>query len=431
MKLLPRTAVMLSLLAGPLMAQQVMQMQNETVTVVIDRVELKDAASDRVRFDVQGHIIASRKLKIKRVRFEQMHLGRTPIYLSPISSYLELEKGTAVTLPPIPLTLYFRDLDSLEPVEQAVRDGKVTVTGNARVDLDLNLLERAVARQWSVHADMPVAMTAPVDVPGGGAGRAAALATLHAAQLALTIGGAALDVFGQSHKASDDDLRAQYSPAMVIVESRYSLQLRDGHRVDFVLRGLGFRISEDKFVTTGEMVEPWKYDTDAATGLQAGEASLIEDSRDLLVWPAGESPDAGSARSLLRGSIHVERTSNKTELTHVPSGQEGVEVRVARRDSDENYAVLRFTRAEDRGTAVRLAGEEIRRSQSFDRLTLFRVNDSGKLEALSTPAQREEKRIALEDPVDDHGFGSLLIAPDGAVGMVQDERTAMVLRGQW
>ena len=431
MKLLPRTAVMLSLLALPLMAQQVTQMQNGTVTVVIDRVELKDAASDRIRFDVQSHIIASRKLKIKRVRFEQMHLGRLPIYLSPISSYLELEKNAAVTLPVIPLTLYFRDLDSLEPVEQAVRDGKVTVTGNARVDLDLNLLERAVAGQWSVHADMPVAMTAPVDVPGGGAGRAAALATLHAAQLALTIGGAALDVFGQPHKASDDDLRTQYSPAMVIVESRYSLQLRDGHRVDFVLRGLGFRTSEDKFVTTGEMLEPWKYDTDAAAGLQTGEASLIESSRDLLVWPAGASLDAGSARSLSRGSIHVEHTSNKTELTHVPGGKGGVEVRVARRDSDDNYAVLRFTRPEDKGTAARIAPEPIRRSQSFDRLTLFRVDDSGKLELLSTPAQRQENRIALEDPVDDHGFGSLLIAPDGAVGMVQDERTAMVLRTQW
>src|ERR1700761_4011448 len=117
MKLFGRTAVMLSLLAGPLMAQQVTQMQNETVTVVIDRVELKDASSDRVRFDVQSHIIASRKLKIKRVRFEQMHLGRMPVYLGPITSYLELEKGAVVTLPAIPLTLYFRDLDSLEPVE--------------------------------------------------------------------------------------------------------------------------------------------------------------------------------------------------------------------------------------------------------------------------------------------------------------------------
>ena len=134
---------MMAIAVAPFMAFQTVSTQNSPVTVAIDSIDLADVGSDRVRFDVQSHVTSTRKLSIKSVHFEQMHMGDVPVFLSPIESHIDLEKGTPVPLPSIPLTVYFRDLDSLEPLEQAIRDGQTTITGKARAELDLNLLERA------------------------------------------------------------------------------------------------------------------------------------------------------------------------------------------------------------------------------------------------------------------------------------------------
>jgi hypothetical protein len=47
------------------------------------------------------------------------------------------------------------------------------------------------------------------------------------------------------------------------------------------------------------------------------------------------------------------------------------------------------------------------------------------------PAHQTDDRIFLEDSVDERAFGSLLIAPEGAVGMVQAEQSGMILKAKW
>jgi hypothetical protein len=203
-------------------------------------------------------------------------------------------------------------------------------------------------------------------------------------------------------------------------------------QADFVVRGVGFRISEDKFVLTSEMIEPWRYDADTATAIQTGEASLIKESCDLLVWPGSEPMTANSlARSLSQGQIRVEHNSPQTEIEHIPVNHKNVKVKLLRRDSDANYAVLSFTRPEDKGAGIQVAPDEVRGSQNWDRLTMFRADDRGKWELVSTPAHRQDGRIVLEEAIDDRAFGSVLIAGEGVVGMVQEERAGMVLRADW
>ena len=143
------TLVIVIAAAMPLMGRQAQApaTQPDLVGVAIDGVDLKDVSTDRVRFEIRSHVTADRHLKIKRVHFEHMYLGNLPIYLSPIDERLELEKGVAAVLPRVPVTIYFRDLDSLEPLEHAVREEKATVIGKARIDLDLNLIEKVLSRK--------------------------------------------------------------------------------------------------------------------------------------------------------------------------------------------------------------------------------------------------------------------------------------------
>ncbi len=433
MKLL-RTLAIMAVVVTPLLAHQSPESQPvlpAPVAITVDGVDLKNVSTDRVQFEIRSHVTADRNLKIKRVRFEQMYLGTLPIYLSPIEDRLELKKGTPTTLPRVPVTIYFRDLDSLEPIEDVVRAQSATITGKTRIDLDLNLIEKVLSRQKNVHADIPVSITTPVAVPGGVIGQTAALASLRAAQFALTLGGSALHALRQSQKNWEEELRTRYIPSLVIAESHYSLRLRTGERADFVARGLGFRISEDKFVVTDEMLEPWEYDTEVAIAMQTQGASVVEDSIDLLVWPSGAALDPDKTRSLSRKTIHVEHKSDQTDVAHVPSENKSVKIRLAKRDSDANCAVLRFTRPEDKGTPIQLAPDQIMHSQNWDRLTMFRMDDDGRVELVSTPAHRKDNRIFLEDSVDDRTFGSLLIAPEGALGMTQAEQSGMVLLAKW
>jgi hypothetical protein len=401
------------------------------VAVVLDGVELQDATPDRIRFNVKSHITADRKLSIKRVVFEQMRLEGVPVYLRPIEEHLELEKSAPVALPKIPLTIYFRDLDSLQPIEQAVREGNVSMSGKAHVDVDLNMIERVLSRQSSARADLPIAVTAPIEVPGGATGKTAALLTLRAAEVAMSFGGSALSGLRKSQKDWELELRTKYIPGLVVVESRYSVRLSDGQRTEFVVHGLGFRITEDKFVVPDELVEPWNYDADVAMTVQSGKASLLEEGRELRVWPSGEAPNYASARSLSNGAVRMEFKSSKTDIARIPEGKKNIKVRILQRGSDDNFAILRFTRPSDKGAAITIAPDSVKTAQDWARLTLFRADEDGKLELVSTPAHRDQARIALDDSIDDRAFGSLLIAPEGAVGMVQEENGGMILRSEW
>ena len=121
-----------------------------------------------------------------------------------------------------------------------------------------------------------------------------------------------------------------------------------------MVRQLGFRISSDQFVLTGEMLEPWTYDADVAMAMKTGNASLADSDRELLVWPGGTPMDVNSSRSLSMGGIQVLHAPRETESTEVSTADGHVKVRISRCDSNSNYALLRFTRPEDQGTPVPL-----------------------------------------------------------------------------
>jgi hypothetical protein len=63
--------------------------------------------------------------------------------------------------------------------------------------------------------------------------------------------------------------------------------------------------------------------------------------------------------------------------------------------------------------------------ETFERVAVFHVTTAGKLEVILLPAHVRDGRLTLDSPVDDSAFGSIVVGPDGIVGLVQDERSAM------
>jgi len=307
-----------AILAVPtLMAAQTPDTRPAPLTVSLDGVDLKDVGSDRAHFQVRSHITAARKLKVKDISFSHMRLGGVPIYLGPIEEHLQLDKGVSVNLPSVPVTVYFRDLDSTEPLAQAIRDGHTTVTGEVRAHLELSLIDRIAMRDLGPRATLPIDLTIPVTVPGGSTGKTAALAGLRAAQIALSVGGSALGRLREKQKTWDSELRTRFEPALLVTEARYSLRTKDGQQVDFNVRGMGFRISDDKFVVTGEMIEPWQYDPDAAAVLKANDATLLRENFGLRARRSIPTRRARSCTGRLSSSI-----SRRRAKTPIPAWTE-------------------------------------------------------------------------------------------------------------
>jgi hypothetical protein len=288
--------------------------------------------------------------------------------------------------------------------------------------LSLNFLDRIALRQWLTFADMPIHASIPVSVPGGTLGRTASLATLKAAQTAMDLAGPALDRVSASHSGWNSEVLKRYGSSVFFTEAHYTLQFKDGQLAKLSQSGLAFRIAKDRLMTTGEMSRPWEFDSDVALLLQTKEAVLVADSYDLTVWPASGSGKTNS-RSYSSGTLKIEKPGGKSETVFMPRGTGKTRVTLAKRASEANTTVVSLVDPadwiQDMPPAPGATG------QTWEKLAVFRQSTEGRLELIVVAGQRIEGRLQFDTPVDQSVFGSPVIAPEGLIGIVQEERSAL------
>jgi hypothetical protein len=422
-----RLTLACALAAAAVWAQRRDARVDPRVQVTFDGVDLIAAGADHLRFEVRSHVTAAKNVTVTRVSFERMRLGSAPFYLSPIAQRLELKSGQPQPLPSIGMTIYFRDVDSPAPLEEAIRTGQIRITGDAFADVALNLLEKIALHQWTGRVAVPLDCPIEVALPGGPVARAAALVTIHAAQAALDLAGSALHSARIAQKEWNEELKVEFAKSVVLAESRYQLRMSDGQFMDVVTRGVGFRISREKFILTGALVEPWKYDPETAALLDSKRARLEQKSFDVLAWPNNGPIDEPA--SISNGRIRIEKIATKIATNIVPAEGAGVRVPIARLDSDTNYAILVFNTEADFGPAM--PSVKSQPGQTWERVAVFRMTEDGSPELIFLPMRREADRLIFDDPVDDGAFGSPVMTPDGTIGMLQNASSAMVVRSNW
>jgi hypothetical protein len=417
------------IIGAPLSAQQgpPPQQAPPTAQVELDGVDLVDAGADFIKFNVRTHTTAKTSVKVRRITFSGMHLAGVPVYLGPVEGPLQLRAGQDITLPTIPLTIYFRDLDSLAPLERIITDERVAVEGQARVEFDLNLIQKLLMRQWSGHAEFPIQQSMPVLVPGGPFGKIAALAALQAANAAIGMANSTLGSLRRSQSNWQDEIGKQYIPALVLAQSRYSLMTTDGQRLDMTLDGVGFRTPNHRFVLTSEMLVPWKFNAQVASMLQDKRATLMPESIELLVWPGDAHIEPGTARAMTQGAIRIVQVKESDETVEVPAESGYTKVRVSKRDTNKNLSTLEFTNPQDAGPVLELASKDRMNNGSWDRIALFRFTESSRPEVVYLPAHRDGNRLVLEGMMDESAFGSPMVTPEGAIAMLQDEHSGLFM----
>jgi hypothetical protein len=178
--------------------------------VTVDRFEFKGIAADHFSFHLLSHVTASRDATVKRVRFSAMRLGDIPFFVDPLEEQTQLKAGESRDLPQIPVTLYFRDLDSLKTLEESIRSHEIRVGGRARAELELGVLERLALWQRKGLADLNFEGTLPVEVPGGELARTAAVLSVRVAEAALPAAGFALNGFRTPGSVTARDLKDRH-----------------------------------------------------------------------------------------------------------------------------------------------------------------------------------------------------------------------------
>ena len=166
--------------------------EKPVATIAFDQIDLDSASQDQIVLTVKAHVISKHKVTVKRVEFQDLEANGVPLNLRPIEHRFELPVNEAVPLEPLRVTMQTRDLQSLQPLIDAVADERITVSGRAHLDLELNFMERLLSGHPSGRADVEIRAEIPFDVPGAEAGRAAMLLALKALQLVIGVGGSVI-----------------------------------------------------------------------------------------------------------------------------------------------------------------------------------------------------------------------------------------------
>ncbi len=408
------------------------------VAVTVDDITLGDYSTERVQLNVALRVTAKKDLTIRKISFSGLRANALPLYAAPFKDEITLKAGKEFVLPkPLLVNVYFRDLESLQPLAKMLDDEKTHIAGAALVEVAVGGLARLVVGS---QARVPVTFQqeVPVTVPGGAFGKRAALLVIEGADAALqrvSVGAASAAKYFSDWRR---ELWEQYAPVLVLVRASYTLQGKsadDAAHVESV--SVGWRVG-NQIVVPREAAAPWKFDALAAMRMKQ-EGARVRDA-DLWAWPedALVAPDA--AWKLSGGQLRASATGKEEEdAEFVPVAQgRPVKVAVQKRDASGNVAVFDVADTAAPPVAPKLEDRPV--TNEWSSVAVFRFpegagtglqnglqNKTAHPDLVFVSVKRDGDRLKLQSPVDSSALGSPLIAPEGIIGMVQSETEGVAL----
>jgi hypothetical protein len=406
----------------------------------VEKVELLDVATDRIRFAVTPSITSPQSVRVKMITFYGLRINRIPVFVPPVAEELQFQPGVRVTpRRPMQVTVYLRDLDTLQPLIDLLHNEKVHIEGSALVEAKLDLLPSLLLRSRTAHAPMRFEADLPLFIPGGGSMQAQAIQALTLAEKGRGyVQKTLLALLGTD--ATRQRLQETFGQSVRFAVARYELTDSNHNRYPVEKMGVAFRIGETKFVTVRELTEPWKFDAALALKLKNKELTLVKDSYDLLLWPNGSAytglnskPIDANAVSSRRHEFRIAAIGDDEQerMIATETGNKATLVRTTPRASLANLAVLEFDAPPKGGAAITMIDRKPSAS-GYSALVAFRYaagdwmrNVDPELVRLS--ARVVNGRLVMDDPIDSSAFGSPVFSDDGLVGVVQDETSAILL----
>ncbi len=445
---LQAAVVALALVAGMAAARQAAPQHPEAeevvapVAVELDEVTVGDVSSDRVQLNVALHLTAKKDLTIRSIAFAGLRANGLPLYVAPFKDELALKKDKPLSLPrPLMLNVYYRDLESLQPLAKMLEDERAHVAGTALVEVSVGGLARLVVGS---RARVPVAFQqdVPVRVPGGSFGHRAAVMVVRGADATLQRVQVGVESGARMFSEWRRELWEQYAPAVVLVQARYTLRNKAGEVAqEFTAAGLRIGTS---VVVPKEALAPWKFDPEITASMKQ-EGYKVRDF-DLWIWPEDATlhPGEPAPGTAAEAAVPPWKLSAKQlrpaatpeddeEAVFVPVTKgRPTKVSVHRRESAANVAVVEVSDPAAQPLAPKL--EPAAQTNEWASVAVFRFPEGAAAKTahpdlVFVAVQRDGDRLRLQSPVDSSALGSPLIAPEGVIGMVQSENQGLPLAG--
>jgi hypothetical protein len=419
------TALLLASLQSQ--AQTVPFLRTPPADVKVQQVDLMSVDPAQLVFTAKLGLYPEKSVTLTSLSFSAMTVNGAPVYVAPLTGKFALKKGELLQLPDVRITVYTRDLVSLQPAIAAVQEEKVTVEGEITASLEGGLLEDLALHSLHPKVVLPFKKEMPVLIPGGDMGRQAALATLTVLSQVTPQAAKLLGVvFPGEDGAWRNDLTKNQVKHIVLVHTSYAVtDGKTSYPMEF--DELGFWIGASSAMVTEEAIRPWEFDPDAQARMKASKAKVQDGSVAISVRPLSPGDAEAEPWLLSKGDFTV-LSEGKPAEGHYGYSDKAKSMEVRERVSPGNFAILRF-RDGIAGDPVKAASAE---EKKWDRLGVFHLiraagSGSVRAEVVFLPATSDGKQIAFGQPIDESAFGSPVMSPDGAIALVQNEGHATML----
>jgi hypothetical protein len=389
-------------------------------------VNVAEIDSSHVKLVVDLTLAATKSATLENLRLFSFHLNGQQVFASPLNQEMVINKGTTMALPPIYITMLFRDLHTTEPLRRMIENQSVRIDGELVADVRLTFMEKLALHTQHPSVEIALNQEVPVTLGGTPLERNVALSILKVIDNGLKVKTVADKYIPSSQPQWIRDLQANAQANLFAVESSYTLAQGDA-KYPVTSVHLGFRIAPAQVVTVAEAQAPWKYDAEFLGAVQSGTAKLEKHSLEIQLRPVAQ----GDPLRLSAKDFTVDMRGASEEGTLIPANGKRGKMKVLRRVSPTSLAVLTL-HAPPTPPALSTASAVVAAQDSWEQVAVFRVREDAvtkqpSVEVLQLGARREGLGIRLSEPVDAAVFGSPIVTPDGVIGVVQDEQTGAFL----
>jgi hypothetical protein len=392
------------------------------------RIAEVDKAHLRVAVDLI--ITPTQTATLEDLRLASLRLNDLPAFAEPLTQSIDLVQGKDAALPPIYITVQFRDVTTVAPLREMIEKQSVHVQGQISAGIKMNFLDRLALHTQHPRVSLTLNDQVPVSFGSSPFQRQAALGIVSIVEFGLRGSVFAKKEIPGLESPWLRELETEASADLVHVATTYKLK---EHKSTYPLTfdQLGFRLASGQILMTDEANAPWDFDPECLTRMKSGEVKLVKKSTDITLHSIGRQSEP-LLLSQQDFSIDLRGSSDKQGLIVQHGDQNDYSrINVRRRASPDGVGVITIKNPSATGGFV-TAPAATAQLESWDKVAVYRMVQDARtgtlsVDVLQLSAKRDGGVIHLDQPVDPSFFGSPILVPEGVLGIVQDEQAGAFL----
>jgi hypothetical protein len=195
----------------------------------LGKLEVKDISlveidTSHVKVGVALEVTSAQSANLKNIRLCSLRLNGQQVFAAPLNQEIVLNKGEKTALPPLYITLLFRDLYTVEPLSRMLEKQSVHLEGEMVADLKLNFMERLVLATQHPKVKISLDQEVPAQTGGSAFERSAAQSVLAVVDAGLKSKALAAHFIPGTKPAWVFDLETRAQSGVLKVESSYAIK---------------------------------------------------------------------------------------------------------------------------------------------------------------------------------------------------------------